>query len=489
MIKAQEKAMQPDKHKPIYVAPANPAGKALAEQLTQQGYKVVALVDNLKRAENIINSAQQAQPNYAVVIAQGSFLHPVAVGLALRGFNLAKIWHLDDNKQLVLYRQPLHYKLTLIKTKLLSYLFFAGRRLLPASYYVYYAEDFFDSNVLLAYREHRRKYPKETWLLGRKLNQHIAELQNDNHVLTDLSVKSLWLCLRAKKIIVDHDYTSGAFSLLRKTIPVIQLWHGLPYKSLSGNIHYPNICDEAFISSSAWFNQHIFPTIFRAKQYLALGYPRNDAFLQPAEQRDWINAEPLSLLRKVQAYTGDIVVYAPTYRDWGDNDYPLNLPELNSWCQEQNISFILKFHPFISLKFAVAIQLANRNNLQVLPGFTNIYLYPSGKNIYPWLAEAKALVTDYSSIAYDFLLTTKPIVYFQYDLKKYRDLRGETLVSDENFIAGRLVHTQKELQQQLRIGDSLLLQQKKQALTAKLMLNRTASVPKILQHVRSYQNS
>lgn len=479
--------MLPNKQQPIYVAPANPAGKALAEHLTQQGYQVIALADNLKQANDIINSAQQARPNYAIVIAQGSFLHPVAAGLLFRGFNAAKLWSVSNNNQFISYRQPITYKLNQFKSKLLKYLFAACRRLVPLSGYVYYAEDFFDSNVLLAYREHQRQQLNEAWLLGHNIKQPINELASNRQVLYGLSLRSMWRLLRAKKLIVDHDYTGETFSLIRQYIPVIQLWHGLPYKALSGNIHYPHICDDAFISSSEWFNQHIFPSIFRAKQYLALGYPRNDAFLQSAEQRDWINAEPLSLLRKVQQTTGELIIYAPTFRDWGDNDYPLDLSELNLWCAQHHISFVLKFHPFISRQFSSAMGLDNHNHLQSLPDLPQIYLYPSGKNIYPWLAEAKALVTDYSSIGYDFLLADKPIVYFQYDAEKYRELRGSTLVSDEDFIAGSLAYNQIELHQQLNSlssAEELTLQNKRNNLITKLKLNShpaTLSLIKLLK--------
>jgi len=482
--------MLPNKQHPVYVAPANPVGKALADRLATQGYQIAGMADNLKQSDNIINNATQAKVGSVIVIATGSFLHTVASGLLLRGFANAQLWAADSNDNLTPYRRPLSYRLEQICIDLLQQTFAWLRRRLPSSGYIYYAEDFFDSNVLLAYREHRRRYPKEAWLLGSKLRQQIAELENDSHVLEGLSWTSLWRCLQAKKLIVDHEYTGQVFSLLRRYIPVIQLWHGLPYKALSGNIHYPDICDEAFISSSYWFNQHIFPKIFRAKQYLALGYPRNDAFLQPAEQRDWINAEPLSLLRKVQQDTGDIIVYAPTYRDWGDNDYPLNLPELNAWCQTRRVSFVLKFHPFISRKFAAAMQLDNLNNLQSLPGLSHIYLYPSGKNVYPWLADAKVLITDYSSIAYDFLLTNKPILYYQYDIEMYRELRGETLVADEDFVAGNMVHVQAELQQQLALllkyGEIEEKERQiiREALTDKFLITKSLAVSDIVDYVK-----
>lgn len=484
--------MPTQQQQPLYIAPANPAGKALAERLAGQGYLIAGLADNLKHGKQVINTPQQAASNAIIVLALGSFTHQVAAGLVARGFAKERLWSVDTNDQLRRYRLPLHYRWQQLKTLALQKLFSALRFFIPKSGYLYYAEEFFDSNVLLCYREHRRQYPHEAWLLGRKLKQASSEPINDTHRLQDLSLASLWRCIRAKKLIVDHEYTGEIFSLLRRFIPVIQLWHGLPYKALSGNTHYPHICDEAFISSSEWFNQHIFPAIFRARHYVALGYPRNDAFLQTAEQRDWINAEPLSVLREVQQTTGDLIVYAPTYRDWGNNDYPLNLPELELWCSRHQISFILKFHPFISRKFGDAMGLAEQDSLQALPGLPHIYLYPSGKNIYPWLAEAKALITDYSSIAFDFMLADRAIFYYQYDLAQYKSLRGATLIPDEQFVMGQLSGNQAELLAQLsdwlQQGEPADCQAKRHELSALFYQQPTTAADQIVAFIRQQDN-
>lgn len=434
---------------PLYIAPANPAGKALAERLAAQGYAIAGLADNLKQGDGLINTAQQAKAGAIIVLVPGAFTAQVAAGLLARGFRKQQLWSVDATDQLQRYRLPLRYYWSALRAELLSTVFGALRAVVPRSGYLYYAEGFFDSNVLLCYREHHRQQPEQAWLLGRRLQQQLPELMQDRHFLGRMSLYALWRCLRAKALVVDHEYTGQTFSLLRQHIPVFQLWHGLPYKALSGNAHYPQLCDQAFISSSAWFNQHIFPKIFRAKAYLALGYPRNDAFFQQSEQRDWINAEPLALLREVQQQTGDLMIYAPTYRDWGDNDYPLILAELEQWCAHHHVSFILKFHPFISRKFGDAMGLAEQDSLQALPELPHIYLYPSGKNIYPWLAEAKALITDYSSIAFDFMLADRAIFYYQYDLAQYKSLRGATLIPDELFVMGQVSGNQAELLAQL----------------------------------------
>lgn len=454
-----------NKNTPLYIAPANPAGRKLAKRLKSAGYCVNGFVDNLKQGDGIVNDVAHFPSAAQVVLHKGTYTDDVAAGLVKRHFPRKSLWlcHGDsdlsfsrisptqqedstgDNISFARYALPLRYRLKKLLFTIYSLLFCAVRLITPKRRYLYYAEGFFDTNVLLAYRKHKQLYGGEAFLVGLHLKQHISELDNDHSKFESLTLKALWNICCAKRVVVDHEYTGDIFTLLRKYIPVVQLWHGLPYKALSGNKHYPHICDEVFISSSDWFNKEIFPKIFRAKAYLSLGYPRNDAFSQPPHQRDWINAEPYNVLQGIQKKSGDIIVYAPTYRDWGNNEYPVNLAAIDTWCRKHKRAFILKFHPFISRLFGEAMGIKESNALQQLPNYTHIYLYPSGKNIYPWLAEAYALVTDYSSIAYDFLLSDKPIVYFQYDKAEYLRLRGETLVSDSDFIAGEVVGSNEEM--------------------------------------------
>lgn len=454
-----------NKNTPLYIAPANPAGRKLAKLLKSAGYCVNGFVDNLKRGDDIVNDVAHISTCAKIVLHKAPYTDSVAAGLLQRQFSPKLLWlcHIDgdlsfsrkssaqqedstgDNISFDRYALPLRYRLKKLLFTVYSLLFCAVRLITPKRRYLYYAEGFFDTNVLLAYRKHKQLHNGEAFLLGLHLKQHISELDNDLSKFESITLKTLWKICCAKRIVVDHEYTGDTFTLLRKYIPVIQLWHGLPYKALSGNKHYPHVCDEVFVSSSDWFSKEIFPKIFRAKKYVSLGYPRNDAFSQSPMERDWINAEPYNVLQQIQRNAGDIIVYAPTYRDWGNNEYPLNLAAIDTWSRKHNRAFILKFHPFISRLFGEAMGLNERNELQQLPDYPHIYLYPSGKNIYPWLAEAYALVTDYSSIAYDFLLSDKPIVYFQYDKAEYLRLRGETLVSDSDFIAGEVVGSTEEM--------------------------------------------
>lgn len=501
-----------DKSTPLYIAPANPAGRKLAKNLQNAGYNVRGFVDNLKQGDDIASQASRLEQHAKVILHEATYTDSVAAGLLQRHFARGVLWlchtagdspppitssttsseNANVDVSFSRYSLPLNFRWRQVVFNTCLLLFKALRLVAPKRNYVYYAEGFFDTNVLLAYREHKRRYKKEAFLLGLDLKQHIAELESDNTQFDHLSLPVLWKLCCAKRIIVDHEYTGDTFSLLRKHIPVIQLWHGLPYKALSGNKHYPDICDEAFVSSSTWFNNEIFPKIFRAKNYLALGYPRNDAFLQSPNERDWINTEPYESLKQIEDNSGSIIVYAPTYRDWGNNEYPIDLDAINAWCRKNKRAFVLKFHPFISRLFGEAMGLEDSNSLQQLPSHPYIYMYPSGKNIYPWLAEASALVTDYSSIAYDFLLANKPIVYFQYDKADYVKLRGATLVSDDDFIAGEVVESTDEMLKRLAYDLAIKIDEvaagnvhtKRRALMEKFELTHTTSADHIVNYVR-----
>lgn len=480
----------------LYVAPANPAGRTLRTELEKTGIHCAGWVDNLKQGDNIYAPRQLASG--LILVADGDFQSIVAEGLYQQGIRDNRIrlvslnspLSLTKNGKLKPYRRTIRTYWHRFRLNSVRYLFTLLRALCglaPRRKVIYYAERFVDTNVLLTYRAHRNTYPHEAWLVAHALQQHLTELTKDPQALLNKG-RRWWLLLRARALVVDHEYTGPHFSLIRHAIPVIQLWHGLPYKALSGNSHYPDVCDHSFISSSDWFNQHIFRSIFRARHYLAFGYPRNDALLQTPEHRDWCNAQPLQKLQQIQASTGPIIIYAPTYRDGGDNDYPLDLLALNHWCQQQGYSLVLKFHPFISRLFSQAMNLSETPDIQALPDYPHIYLYPSASNVYPWLADGVALITDYSSIAYDFMLTGKPIIYYQYDIAAYRQQRGESLMPADDFVLANQATKPDALLNTLELALAPTQQSQfakhSQALLNKFSVTRELACPAVIEHVR-----
>lgn len=453
----------------LYVAPDNPAGRNLALLMQQQGATVLGIVDNLKQGPDVCNHVSHSKPHDAVLIAVSDFQQKIAQGMVQNGFVARKIWCCKSLEPLQF--EPCKTGALLDKIKpFLQSCFAALLDVLPKRHIVYYAEKYVDSNVLVAFAEHH-KQNKTVYLVVKDAQRtfHPAQI--------DASWQVRWLLQRAKVLVLDHESTDPLFNHIRTRAKVVQLWHGLPFKHLAGNKHFPHILDEAFISSSNWFNQHIFPGMFKARHYLDFGYPRNDALLQAPPDRCWHNALPQSQLQQLRAGK-KLIVFMPTYRDNGQNEHPIRWPELQQFLVAHDAIFVMKTHPF----------LAPFDELRQQKGCDRVFHYPGRFNVYPWLADADLLITDYSSVAFDFLLCNKPVLHFMYDMEQYAKVRGQFAVAKEDFIAGSVAETFEQLLEQMALDlASDRFAEKRQALQHKFSMVNTESCPALIEYVEQLQ--
>ena len=453
----------------LYIAPDNPAGRNLALLLQQQGAIVLGMVDNLKQGADVCNHASQSKPHDAVLIAASDFQQKIAEGMLNNGFVAQKIWCCTSQAPLQFKRYKAGSLLKKIKPFLLRCVA-ALFDLLPKRHIVYYAEMYADSNVLVAFAEHH-KLRKNVYLVVKDAQRRFHPAQIDQ------PWQVRWLLQRAKVLVLDHESTDAVFNRIRTQAKVVQLWHGLPFKHLAGNKHFPHILDEAFVSSSSWFNQQIFPGMFKARHYLDFGYPRNDALLQAAPQRCWHNALPLSQLQQLRA-DKKLIVFMPTYRDNGQNEHPIDWPELQQFLLQHNAIFVMKTHPF----------LAPFDELRQQEGCDRIFHYPGRFNVYPWLADADLLITDYSSVAFDFLLCNKPVLHFMYDIDQYARVRGQFAIGKEDFIAGSVAENFGQWLEQMALDlTSDRFAEKRQALQHKFSMVNTEACPVLIDYLEQLQ--
>ena len=450
----------------LYIAPDNPAGRHLALVMQQQGAIVLGMVDNLKQGADVCNHASQSKPHDAVLIAASDFQQKIAQGMLQNSFVAKKIWCCSGQNPLQF--QP--YKAISILKKfgvLLNECFASLLDLLPKGPVVYYAEKYADSNVLVAFDAHQKLH-QDVYLVVKDAQRRFHPAQIDS------PWRVRWLLQRAKVLVLDHESTDPLFNRVRTQAKVVQLWHGLPFKHLAGNKHFPHILDEAFVSSSSWFNQQIFPAMFKAKHYLDFGYPRNDALLQLPALRCWHNSLTEQQLQQLRVGK-KLIVFMPTYRDNGQNEHPINWPELQQFLELHNAVFVMKTHPF----------LAPFDELRQHEGCDRIFHYPGRSNVYPWLADADLLITDYSSVAFDFLLCNKPVLHFIYDIEQYAKVRGQFAIAKEDFIAGASAETFEQLLEQMALDlTSDRFAAHRQALQQKFSMVSSASCPVLIAYLQ-----
>ncbi len=208
----------------------------------------------------------------------------------------------------------------------------------------------------------------------------------------------------------------------------LQTWHGTPLKKIGFDIGKPQ-----FASGTAYFdhlasdvakwdlllsqNPFSTPILRRAFRFdgeiCEYGYPRNDALAREPERAARIR-ERLGIPAGKR-----VVLYAPTWRDnqfYASGRYRFDLRlDLDRAARLPGPGHVLLVRGHHHL--ASDVRAGGR------PGFArNVTGYP---DITDLLLITDVLVTDYSSVMFDFAVTGRPMLFFTYDLAAYRDkLRG-----------------------------------------------------------------
>lgn len=261
-----------------------------------------------------------------------------------------------------------------------------------------------------------------------------------------------WLTQSGRaRYLVSNNTLPGYFHKKRGQT-YLQTWHGAVLKRIGFDIERPSFADSQrylrrleresrawdFLVSPSPFSTEKLRSAFRFQgRILESGYPRNDILFAP--DRDAIRARVRAELAIPEA--AHAVLYAPTWRDNETFSTELNLAELTAGLGRDHV-LLVRSHSAV----------ADTVELPPLPGLRNVSDRDDPGEL---LLAADVLVTDYSSVMFDFAATGKPLVFYTYDLEHYRDeLRGFyfDLTADP---PGPVVGTTAELVAALRDVDAL----------------------------------
>ena len=278
--------------------------------------------------------------------------------------------------------------------------------------------------------------------------------------------RSLILLMRCGTIITDLLVTSY-YPLIRRG-RFVQIWHGAPLKHIELDLfkkrlaslsalprlflrmqkrlisRYPTY--DIVISTSQKFIDTAFRHCFKSKIFAATGYPRNDILFGWPEEGSlsWhlarINVDLQAIQRVKQAANeGKIIcLYAPTYRKSLNNpfDSAIDLERLSSFASLNNILIVMKLHPVMQGRYEFS-------------RYSNILVYNSAGDVYPLMPLCHLLITDYSSIYFDFLLLDKPIIFFAYDLDSYLEEDSNMYFDYHAVTPGPKCSNQEELENRI----------------------------------------
>lgn len=218
----------------------------------------------------------------------------------------------------------------------------------------------------------------------------------------------------------------------RKETKYVQTWHGTPLKKLALDMdvfgmpgsdlvkYKENFLTETkkwdYLVAPNQYSKDIFKSCFAfEKEFINSGYPRNDVLYQKNNSTD---------IKKIKENLGipldkKVILYAPTWRD----DYyiskgkykfhiPFQLERLIDTLKDEAI-FIFRTHYLVS------------ESLTDIADNVVIYNFSGSEDISELYLVSDLLITDYSSVFFDYANLKRPMLFYAYDYEHYRDhLRG-----------------------------------------------------------------
>lgn len=195
----------------------------------------------------------------------------------------------------------------------------------------------------------------------------------------------------------------------------------------------------------------------------ATGIPGTDIFFD----KEYMAKNRNELYKEFpQLETKKVILFAPTYRGTSMRDAAYNfdmlkLDEINEQLGNDYV-FIFKWHPA-----AYNNILLENKDIYEYERYNGFYMDMSeNRDINDLLLVTDILITDYSSVIFDYLLVDKPIIYYTYDLDDYSNNRG-IYYDFEDYVYGEVATNQKELINAIK--EENMMDEKREAFFHKFM--------------------
>ena len=251
--------------------------------------------------------------------------------------------------------------------------------------------------------------------------------------------------LQAKYLVTTHGYFPSVRSP-RGQIDA-KVWHGMPFKRvgrlLENDAHTSGSQDVADCTeATSVLYQDIMMKVF--------GIPREKVFLtgQPCNDFFADNGKGFSKMVPDASSFSKVLIWLPTYRrsvvgdirvDGPENSFGVStllsahFDELDAALKQRNILMLIKPHPMDVL---CRMTLPTSRHIRVIH---NADLSAAAVQLYEFLSGCDVLMTDYSSVFIDFLVTGKPIAFVCDDLEEFGGNRGFCFDPPRDYMPGELI--------------------------------------------------
>jgi len=266
------------------------------------------------------------------------------------------------------------------------------------------------------------------------------------------SFKGIKLYFTSKYIVTS---SGSLWQFKAKSQKQFDLWHGIPLKNIicleedTPLKKLGNNITMRFATSSLTKTILAAAFQFYPKKICITGQPRTDALFTKG------NLEKIIPQYKL---FDKVVFYMPTYRkgykDKNDGREfssknifgfeTFDFEKFQKLLAEKNILLLVKLHPYEEKLFIK--EFACSSNVSFI---SHQMLYENGLDVNEILGDIDILMTDYSSVYFDFLLLNKKLIFIPTDIKEYDLKRGFVFENYNDVTPGEKVFTQSELENAL----------------------------------------
>lgn len=227
--------------------------------------------------------------------------------------------------------------------------------------------------------------------------------------------------LKAKIWITNSSVERGLDFKNKNTI-YFNTWHGTPLKKMGTDILSNNKsfraknkkCKYDVMTSQSDFETDVFSRAFRVEKskFLPCGLPRNDVLANYTQE------DVVKIKKKLNIPSNKkVILYAPTFREYTKNalkECIMNIPiDIEKWEKQLESGYVMLFRAH----YEVSKYLNIKDNEFV----RDMTSYECLNDL---IIVSDILISDYSSIFFDYSITSKPMLHFTYDYYDYSKQRG-----------------------------------------------------------------
>ena len=248
-------------------------------------------------------------------------------------------------------------------------------------------------------------------------------------------------CIATAKALVYSNQLLGTYGKDR-----VSLWlqHGMPLKASNGTYCIKNKCTAALCVSEFFADNFSADARVEKDKMIFAGFPRNDLLLTDNNSLEKFGFDkydkvifwlPTFRQRSSGAKSRKVGEFEMEVRGTGIPaiDTAAEIAKVNAYLAENNCLLILKPHPVQDLS---AMQETNMSNFFII---SDNDLKEKDVQLYELLGRCDAMITDYSSVYYDYLLTDKPIGLTIGDIDEYIEKRGFVYKNPLDILKGEYI--------------------------------------------------